>query len=387
MRIIAFLITVVLAFTPAANAGDLLERESRATDRPVNSHAIDALVQNNDASAASDGTNFLVVWVKSFATGGVETGLQAMVVGPRGNVVVEPHLLQTGLSHARPAVAWTGDSYVVVSLDTQLPRRIVAHRVDASGQLLSDPPVVVKQETLSEGLYDFAAIRIAASGDAAYVNWEGFSWDKSGLYFGLVRLDRDGTVKPLRLPTVNTESIATDGSTVFLGQGRGGGCMYPECVGSGGDLVAVPDSADGLPRVADIGIVATSLASSPGGVFYIAGRDARFLRGDVRITTATSLPASGERSTWVGHAFLTVWLDVDTATGSRALQLRGAWITPEEGTLSVTPSFVVPFVTLRIMALAGNNRGSALILGRNDDNSLEWTTVSLAPPRNRAVRR
>jgi hypothetical protein len=393
MRFTKYILALALTLAPIANASEVLQSERRAGEGSAFRHTIDGVVEDNDAAIASDGANFLIVWIDGVWFEGIDRGLHAMVVGPRGNIVVPQHRLATGLSHARPAVAWTGDSYLVLSIDMQIPRRIVAHQVDATGQLISNPPAVVTQETRSETFQPHSVIWIAASGDAVYACWEAYTFRTAGLYYGLVRLDRSGAVqKQLPLPTVNTESIATDGSTVFLGQSRG--CnAYPECVPGGGDLLTVPDSPNEAPRVTAVGIIETSLASSPAGVLYIderLGRRPRLVRGDVQLAGDVALPFAAQRTAWTGSSFLTVW-GVEFPHADGDLSVSGAWVTPNgDAALSVTQPFIIghlPLASSRILAIAGNNRGTALILGYNRDNSIEWMTVSQTPRRTRAIRR
>ncbi|MHB0970087.1 MAG: hypothetical protein ACYC7A_08035 [Thermoanaerobaculia bacterium] len=334
--------------------------------------------------------NFLIVWSEGF-----DRLLQAMVVGPRGNVLVPPHRLSTGMAHARPALAWTGESYLLVSIDMQVPRRLLVHQITTRGQLAGTPPVVIAQEARSSAFPADSVVLMAASPRAIFVWFDSISpgppgASMTGLGTGLTRLDRSGSVlETTQISLGGMRSIAVDGSNVFFGQQRSGGCQHP-CVYAGGALVKVPVSSNEWSATA-YGISETSLASSPAGVFYIdrqLGRRPQLVRGDVHLTGPAVFPSAEHHTTWVGSKFLVVWRE-QVSDNTPDMRVTGAYVTPsDDAPLSVSEPFTIaPHPSSQIMAIAGNNRDTALILGRNPDGSLEWMTVSQTPRRIRAIRR
>jgi hypothetical protein len=135
----------------------------------------------------------------------------------------------------------------------------------------------------------------------------------------------------------------------------------------------------------------TSLAYSLAGVFYIdrgLGRRPQLVRGDVHLTGLTIFPSGEHRTTWIGSKFLVVWREL-VSDNTPDMRITGAYVTPVgDAALSVSEPFTIaPHPSSQIMAIAGNNRGTALILGRNADGSLEWMTVSEPPRRIRTIRR
>lgn len=212
----------------------------------------------------------------------------------------------------------------------------------------------------------------------------------TGLGTGLTALDRSGSVLgTTRIPLGAMTSIAVDGSNVLFGQQRSGGCHHP-CVYGGGALVKVPVSSNEW-SVTAYEISETSLASSPAGVFYIdrgLGRRPQLVRGDVHLAGPTAFPSGEHRTTWIGSKFLVVWREL-VSDNTPDMRITGAYVTPDgDAALSVSEPFTIaPHPSSQIMAIAGNNRGTALILGRNANGSLEWMTVSEPPRRIRTIRR
>jgi hypothetical protein len=394
---LAALVAITLTLAPIAMASEVVQERALATDRATVLRTIDGAVEYNDAAVASDGVNFLAVWVE-----GADRLLQAMVIGPRGNVLVPPHRLSTGMAHARPALAWTGEAYLLVSIDMQVPRRLVAHQITTRGQLAGTPPVVIAQEARSFLFPEDSVVLMVASPRAVFVWWESVSigppGTSSGLGTGLATLDRSGSVlKTAPNSLGGMKSIAIDGSTIFLGQQRGGGCMYPECVGDYGVLLKLPQSSAAATYTTGNEMIETSLASSPAGVLYIdttLGRKPRLVRGNVEQTAEAIFPAAAQRSAWTGGAFLTTWLQPlprEEAVQFGELRLVGSYITPRrQAAPAVTRPFTIGYLPLagsRIMAMAGSNSGTALILVHNRNNSVAWTTVTQTRPRERAARR
>lgn len=378
---------IITGSAAASAAGDFASGRDRVRLRHFEQQAIAGNIDPRDVAVASDGVNFLIVWSEGF-----DHVLHAMLVGPRGQTITAAHRLSTGIEHARPAVAWTGESYVIVSIDMHPPRRVVTHRVDANGQLITAPPSVIMQETYSSVFPEYAAVRIGASSETAFAWWSAITNVQGtlGLGVGLTQVDANGApLRTLRPPNGEIESIAVRGDETFLGQSITMCSNYTGDCWMYGNLIDAESEATKYQPLAEE-INPPSLAASRDVLLYLDKRGYPATRQDgvtrVSDTMLTKLPT---RAAWTGNNFLSVWPDLsscrDGVCGLRPI--RGAWITPDpDNAPDVSAPFTIAPDADTIAGIAGNNRGAALVLFRSPDRTLQWVMVQRST-RERGVRR
>jgi MYXO-CTERM domain-containing protein len=240
---------------------DPLASPEETLDAPTTGGAVGS---QNLPQVASDGTDYLSVWIDNRAgrpaVYGARIKADGTVLDPTGILIARPGGAATTYYSLSVAVAWSGASYFVAwtvdSDDETIPEGVFGRRITPAGSMVDDQPL-----TLATGSRDPQTVSIAANGAGGYlVAWRTYVPAQG---YNVVGTRVDATGKPDAAPiaiAVTTEyeydpAIDWDGTNWFVVWRSSTGGMYGARVSPAGTLVdatriTLAASAGSIPAVA-----------------------------------------------------------------------------------------------------------------------------------------